>query len=228
MTPAYDGGMTLRRLYVHGAGRRGAAAWPQVDAADADFVSFPRESSVAEQADALVASCGDRMLIFAHSIGAVPVVLAANRLNIAGLVLVEPALYDIARGDEAIERHIGIVSEARAQADAGDLRSFWAILRPLMFGGPFDPATWDDERLLARRWATTNLPWGHGVRAAMLTDIPTLVITGGWNAEYERIAGALASDTTTHVVLTGAAHRAQDAPGFGAVVAAFESELMRA
>ncbi|MGF2948170.1 hypothetical protein [Microbacterium alcoholitolerans] len=40
--------------------------------------------------------------------------------------------------------------------------------------------------------------------------------------------GALASDTTTHVVLTGAAHRAQDAPGFGAVVAAFESELMRA
>ncbi|MEJ1087661.1 hypothetical protein WDU99_04960 [Microbacterium sp. Mu-80] len=217
--------MTLRRLYVHGAGRRGAAAWPHADAADADFVSFPKESSIAEQADALVASFGDRMLIFAHSIGAVPVVLAADRLNIAGLVLVEPALYDIIRGDEAIERHIGIVSDARAQADAGDLRAFWAILRPLMFDGPFDPDTWDDERAVAQHWSTTNLPWGHGVRAGMLAGIPTLVVTGGWNQEYEVIAGKLASEGAQHIVLAGADHRAQDTPGFAAAVAAFERGL---
>ncbi|UNK69394.1 hypothetical protein [Microbacterium sp. H1-D42] len=219
--------MTLRRLYVHGAGRRGDAAWPHVTGArEVDFVSFPNASSIAAQVEKLIALCGgERMLIFAHSIGAVPVVLAADRLDIAGLVLVEPALYDLARGEEAIERHIAIVTEARSQADNGDLVAFWAILRPLMFGGPFEPATWDDERPLAEHWASTNLPWGHGVRAGMLRGIPTLVATGGWNAEYERIAARLASDGATHVVLEGFAHRPQDSPSFGAAVADFKRDL---
>lgn len=219
--------MTTRRLYIHGAGRRGAAAWPHVGpGADSTFVSFPPDSSISDQVRTLVAEhSGVRTLLFAHSIGAVPAVLAARRLDLVGIVLVEPALYDIARGDEAIERHIAIVSEARSQADAGELRSFWAIFRPLMFGGPFDPVTWDVERAAAERWATTNLPWGHGVRAATLTGIPTLVITGGWNAEYERIAAHLASDGAEHIVLPGAAHRAQDAPGFAAAMAAFERDL---
>ena len=227
MRPAYDDGMTLRRLYVHGSGRRGAAAWPHVAGEDASaFISFPEGATIAQQVETLIAQCGrDRMLVFAHSIGAVPVVLAADDLNLAGLVLVEPALYDIARGDDAIERHISIVTEARAQADAGDLRSFWALLRPLMFGGPIDPDKWDDERSLAERWATTNLPWGHGVRAGMLRGIPTLVVTGGWNAEYERIAGSLASRGAVHVVLCGAQHRPMDLPDFSATVADFERSL---
>ena len=140
-------------------------------------------------------------------------------------MLVEPALYDIARGHEALERHIAIVSEARSQAHAGDLRSFWAILRPLMFGGPFDADTWDDERAVAQHWSTTSLPWGHGVRPAMLKGIPTLVVTGGWNAEYERIAERLTSDGATHTVLEGFAHRPQDAPGFAAAAADFERAL---
>src|SRR5690606_4592443 len=99
------------------------------------------------------------------------------------------------------------------------------ILRPLMFGGPFDPARWDAERPVAEQWAVTNLPWGHGVRRRMLSGIPTLVVTGRWNAEYETIATVLASDGAEHVALPGAQHRPMDVPGFAELVTAFEASL---
>ena len=186
-------------------------------------MSFPDGMSVAEQADALRERTA--ALVYAHSIGAVPAVLAARAMRAGGLVLVEPALYDVARGRAAIERHIGIVTEARARADAGDLRGCWAILRPLMFGGPFDAERWEAERPLATRWATTNVPWGHGVRTTMITGIPTLIVTGGWNAEYETIAERLSEEGAEHVVLAGAQHRRQDLPEFTRIVADFERRV---
>ncbi|WP_309129417.1 alpha/beta fold hydrolase [Microbacterium sp.] len=218
--------MAFRRVFLHGAGRRGADAWPHADPAGGDFVTFAEGSSVAGQAESLVRHfSGDPALVFAHSIGAVPAVLAARRLRVAGLVLVEPALYDIARGHEAIERHIAIVTEARTLSESGDLRGFWAILRPLMFGGPYDAAAWEKEQRVAERWARTNLPWGHGVRPEMLAGIRTLVVTGGWNEEYETIAKALVSGGAEHVIADGAGHRAQDAEGFAPAVHEFESTL---
>lgn len=215
----------LRRIYIHGSGRQGDAAWPSQADSDGEFLRFGT-STVSEQVRVL-AEHPHGALLFAHSIGGVPAVLAARAMRAKGLVLVEPALYDIARGDAAVERHIGIVTEARAQADAGNLRGFWAILRPLMFGGAFDAARWPDERALAERWATTNLPWGHGVRASMIEGIPTVVITGGWNDEYETIAGILTQHGAQHGVIRGAGHRAQDLPDFADVVAEFERGLLR-
>lgn len=216
----------LGRLHIHGGGRRGADAWPHVADPDAIFVSFPAGASIEDQVEELAREHRSRrLLVFAHSIGAVPAVLAAHRLEVAGLVLLEPALYDIARGHAAVERHIGIVTEARARVAAGDLRGFWAIMRPLMFGGPFDAARWEDEQSLAARWATTNLPWGHGVRERMLDGIPTLVVTGGWNEEYEVIGETIATRGAVHRILPGAQHRPQDLPGFADLVAEFEASL---
>ncbi|WP_243225353.1 hypothetical protein [Microbacterium sp. CIAB417] len=211
----------VRRLYIHGSGRQGPSAWPSQEGGE--FLSFGTRT-VPEQAIVFAARPHGE-LVFAHSIGAVPAVLAARGNRAKGLVLVEPALYDIARGHPAIERHIGIVHEARSQADAGNLRGFWAILRPLMFGGPFDASNWEAERPLAERWATTTLPWGHGVRASAVDGIPTLVVTGGWNEEYEVIAGSLTRHGARHVVLTGARHRPQDVPEFAPLVAEFEAAL---
>lgn len=70
-----------------------------------------------------------------------------------------------------------------------------------------------------------NVPWGHGVRPDVITGIPTLVITGGWNDEYETIAGALARHGARHVVLKGATHRPQDLLGFAAAVDEFTHVL---
>jgi hypothetical protein len=55
---------------------------------------------------------------------------------------------------------------------------------------------------------------GHGIEAAAITGLPTLVVTGGWNAEYEAIAQALAAAGAEHRVLEGAGHRPQDLPDF--------------
>jgi len=217
-----------RRVFIHGAGRRGIDAWPTSDAADGDFVSFAPGSTIPEQVATLIDSYSDaRVVLHAHSLGAVPAVLAAasDRLDVEGLVLVEPALYDIARGEHAIERHIAIVTEAREQAAEGELQGFWAIFRPLMFGVGFDVERWATERAAAERWASSNVPWGHGVRGGMITGIPTLVITGGWNDEYETIARALARRGAQHDVLAGAAHRPQDLPGFAPLVEEFTHSL---
>ncbi|MCS3842413.1 alpha/beta fold hydrolase [Microbacterium sp. AK031] len=214
----------LRRVFIHGAGRRGRDAWPDSDAAAGGFVSFEPGSNIQDQVETLInAYPGARVLLHAHSIGAVPAVLAAasGRLDVAGLVLVEPALYDIARGEPAIERHIAIVTEARAQTEDENLQGFWAIFRPLMFGEAFDADSWDAERAAARQWATSNVPWGHGVRIGMTTGITILVVTGGWNDEYETIAGVLTGHGARHIVLEGATHRPQDLPGFAPAVEQF-------
>ncbi|MGL3150830.1 hypothetical protein ACSS7Z_10760 [Microbacterium sp. A82] len=220
--------MTFDALYVHGAGRRGTAAWPTLGHEHGEFLSFDAGSSVQEQVGVILRTRADRRsFFFAHSIGAVPTVLAAasGALDVAGLVLVEPALYDIVRGEPPVERHISAVTEARAQAADGNLRGCWAILRPLMFGGTFDEDAWDEERPLAEYWAQTNVPWGHAVRPHLLTGIPTLVITGGWNDEYEAIAHVLAAHGARHQILVGAQHRPQDLPEFAAHVAEFTSAL---
>jgi hypothetical protein len=96
-----------------------------------------------------------------------------------------------------------------------------------MFGGPFDAARWSEERPLAERWASTNLPWGHGVRAHALTGIPTLVVTGGWNTEYEEIAAVLAAHGAEHRVVHGAGHRPQDLPEFRPIVDRFLQRTTR-
>lgn len=216
------------RVFLHGAGRRGTAAWPSRASESGTFLSFPPGSSVEAQAGALVAGERDRTpLLFAHSIGAVAAVRAvADGLRVSGLVLVEPALYDIARGDAPIERHIAVVTEARARAAEDDLYGFWALFRPLMFGGPLDRASWPDERAVAEHWATANLPWGHGIREHSLAGVPALVVTGGWNEEYELIARRLVDVGAEQIVLSGFTHRPQDHPDFPAAVTAFEQSLL--
>lgn len=228
MGPAYGyhPEMPPEHVFVHGAGRRGTDAWPRIDAADGDFVSFTPDSAISTQVSELLsARAHARTLFVAHSIGAVPTVLAAAHLDVAGMVLVEPALYDISRGHASVERHIAIVTEARALAAAGDLRGFWMMLRPAMFGGSFRPEQWDAEQALAQRWARTALPWGHGVRERMLHGIPTLVVTGGWNDEYEQIAADLTRGGAAHEILSGHGHRPQDAPGFRELVSSFTADL---
>lgn len=208
------------RVYVHGAGRPGREAWPRASTADATFLDLASATTVEAKILALKHQTPDGSTLLAHSAGAVPAVraIASREVSITDLVLVEPALYDIARGMPEIERHVGAMTEARARSEAGDLFGFWSIVRPLMFGGPADMATWDSEREGAARFASIELPWGHGVTPDMIAGVPTLVITGGWNDEYEAIAAVLASHGALHRQLVGNDHRPQDHPDFESVV----------
>ncbi|WP_448257165.1 hypothetical protein [Microbacterium aurum] len=59
----------------------------------------------------------------------------------------------------------------------------------------------------------------------MLSGIPALVITGGWNAEYERIAASLAEAGVDHRVIPTRDHRPQDDPAFAGLVQRFLRSL---
>ena len=73
----------------------------------------------------------------------------------------EPALYDVARGMPAVEQHIDVITHARALADAGDLYGFRREVRPVMFGGTAEQHKWAAEQVLAARFSSVELPWGH-------------------------------------------------------------------
>lgn len=190
---------------------------------DAHFLSVDMSLPAPEHATALADAVSPGDVVFAHSAGAVPVALALQGGLIApsALILVEPALYDIARGDSTIERHIALVTRARALAADGDLFGYWSIIRPLMFGGPAEESRWAHEQDAARAFSIRRPPWGHHISASTVAAVPTLVVTGGWNDEYERIAHVLTRHGGVHRTLVGNEHRCQDHPAFTETVDGF-------
>ena len=209
------------RLYVHSADRDGASAWPSSAQSDTQYAPLDPARPLDEHAATLRDAAPRGAVVFSHSAAAVPVVLASARLSPPALVLVEPALYDIARGHPAIEAHIAEISRARTAADAGDLFAYWSIVRPLMFSGPADPSRWESERQAVERFAARQPPWGFGLTDGMLGGIRSLVVTGGWNAEYDAIADVLERHGARRVTLPGHGHRPQDHPDFAAIVESF-------
>lgn len=94
-----------------------------------------------------------------------------------------------------------------------------------MFGGPFAPDLWDAEAAIAARMYALADPWGHGVTSSEITRTPTLVVTGGWNDEYEAIATALVRAGADHRSLVGANHRPHDLEAFGPLLDEFVASI---
>jgi hypothetical protein len=210
------------RFYVHGAGRAGREAWPaQADDA-AFFADHSAATAASDKAALLREQCPSRdVVLVAHSLGAVPAALGMDVTSLSHVILLEPALYDVARGDVAVEAHVSAMTTARESADSGDLFGYWQVVAPLMFGRPATDESWEEDRPLATRFAAVEPPWGHGIDTTAFGAVPTLVVTGGWNDEYEAIAERLAEAGASHVHLTGHRHRPQDHPGFEGLVADF-------
>jgi hypothetical protein len=210
------------RLYVHGAGRAGSEAWPAQEASGAVFADHSRQLDMSSKARAVVEQAPSNPLaVVAHSLGATVVAVALEEIRPQRLVLVEPALYDIARGHEAIEGHVGQMTRAREHAAAGDLYGYWEIVSPMMFGLPASRDRWEEEQDRAEWMAAIEPPWGHGLTAGQFGDVPTLVVTGDWNQEYEAVATRLTEVGARHVHLPGYQHRPQDHPDFNGLVEEF-------
>ena len=206
------------RVFVHGSGRTGRAAWPALAADAGTFLDIDPLLPVEEQAALLTAELGRApdATVVAHSWGGtlVGIAMAHHGARPAALVLVEPALFDLARANESVRDHIAVMTDARALADAGDLRGFWNLVKPLIFGADATDDAWAADAPHAARFARLTLPWGFELNATLPDLPPTLVITGGWWAGYEAIAHALVERGAEHVKLSGAGHRPQDLPDF--------------
>lgn len=73
----------------------------------------------------------------------------------------------------------------------------------------------------SRRARVHGAPWRHAVDPAALVRTRTLVLTGGWSAEYEEIAAALVELGADHEVLAGHGHHVVDHPDCAERIRAF-------
>lgn len=220
--------MSVRRVIVHSDTRAASSAWPRlIDEADVMAGVSADNPTTATTLIGDLLRDGPVRALFAHSALAIPAVQGVRESphHVSSLVLVEPALYDLVRGHDAVESHISMVSEAFARARTGDLFGAWEIIRPLMFGGVASTEEWPAERPQAESFFARDLPWGHEIDGEVIATHPTLVLTGAWNDEYEAIADACAAFGAEHRVLDGYQHRVQDHPRFPEVVEDFLARI---
>ena len=219
--------MSSSLAFVHGLGRVGRANWPmQLEAfAGATFVTLPGfgdESPRAGDVDAAATRIFDALApggtIVAHSYGALAAVHAAAESEagrIGALVLCEPALYSLEGA--AVAAHNARMRPVFDAAPRLSTDEFWEQFMLALTGrtaGPLDEASRPD----AERTRLQPPPWSVEVAEGLFERVPTLVVSGGWNQEYEQIARAIAERGGTHVVLDGAGHRPQDYPEFNTLL----------
>ncbi len=208
-------------LFVHGAGREGAAAWPrQAAVAEPGWVFLPREGTADDAArDAgrlldLLRACGGGHVV-AHSYGANAAVLAAQLEPsvVRSLALLEPACFDLARGRPSVEEHIAAMTPVHAVADDASVSAHEFSRRfAAAMGTPVPDLPAEELEAAVARLRALRLPWGVGVRPDVGLPVRTIVATGGWSPLYEETAAALVALGARHVTLDGAGHRVQDDP----------------
>lgn len=208
-------------VFVHGAGRSGRANWPvqQAEFLGAAYMNLsgygdgePTAPDIQDWATQILDACKDGAHLVAHSYGAIPAVeaAAASPSTVHSMTLLEPALYSSARGAEHVESHIARMSPVVGRAPhltAAEYLSEWFTA----IGAPeSNEAITGAELRFAERLRLLPAPWMIPTSEAVFSEIPVLVITGGWNDEYEEIALALVQCGATHQQLTGSGHRVQD------------------
>ncbi|MFC5931555.1 alpha/beta fold hydrolase [Cryobacterium melibiosiphilum] len=194
--------MSRKLVFVHGSGRVGAANWPnQVELfADAVFLTMPGygdESPAATNMDEWVSRVLDldgEMDVVAHSYGGLPAIFSAARApeRVRSLTLFEPAAYSYARGrlnaEAMIDRMTPIVDKAPIMSTIEYHLSF---ISALTGSGPPQPQH-DSELIAAERNRLLAAPWSFDLPTDVLSAVPTLVLTGAWNEEYEEIGQTMA------------------------------------
>lgn len=217
-------------VFVHGAGRGGAAAWPlqqQLPAACGERVwldwldelagtAHPAMPNPVEaQAATVLRALTQPGNVAAHSHGAVAALLAAGQCpaRVRRLVLFEPACFSLVRGERHVEEHIAALAPVLALAtdpaitDDAYATSFFSAL-----GGPAPAVATDAQRLALRRLRRLPAPWTIPLSPVTVARFRPLVITGGWSPLYEELAGRLVQLGARHEVLAGHGHRPQDHP----------------
>lgn len=233
-----------RVVFVHGAGRFGAAAWPRQHgmalAYDALFlrrhgfdpVAEPVESSFAADAAIVLRSLADDGRgeagghVVAHSQGAIAAMMAAvERPDLVfSLTLVEPACLSLTAELPATAAHRALMQplfDVRQQL--GDVDFKREFVRRVYAADLQEPATPEEERS-ARRLRLQAPVWEAPLH--IVPGVPTMVLTGGWEPLYEEIASYLRETGALHRIAAGG-HRPQDSAEGDRAIRSFIGEASR-
>ena len=156
--------------------------------------------------------------VLAHSYGVLGALIAATARpgSVRSLTLIEPPLFYLAPDDpvvESLERMANTVLTSGLRAEPRVLREFLALAGADVPDGPL-PAKLAHSIRRAHHGARPG-----SARPSLQTlrnaGVPSLVASGGHSDALERICDALARELCAErVVLSGAGHFVQSAPGF--------------
>ena len=223
--------MTRPRLVLlHGSVTNAALSWGGQSELAARFElalpnrpGFPPNPPVARvdfDADAVwlegVIRPGDHLV--AHSYGAVIALVAAPRLPLASLTVVEPPAFDVARGDPAVERWLEVARRLPRDSVRAHLEAFLPHVGariPLPDPLPAELQQGAEAFFSERRPDEAVIPLEP-------LPYPVLVVTGDHEQAFEAVADVLCARLgAERLVLPGAGHAVQRAPGFNAALTAF-------
>ncbi|WIE81464.1 alpha/beta hydrolase [Curtobacterium sp. MCSS17_016] len=214
-------------VFLHASNRPFERAWPVAAGLSESTAAVMPGYAPDEEAqpfsqdrweEQLLDACGDGAIVVAHSFGGPVAMRAAARApeRVLGLILLEPAAYALAVDQPAVADHIARVQPVLARAATMSPAQFIAAFQEAVTGTPATTAS-EIDVLAASRQQRLPGPWT--LDTPRRTGVPTLVVTGGWNAEYEAIADTMTD--VEHIILTGHGHRPQDHPDLVAVARDF-------
>ena len=223
--------MTRPRLVLlHGSVTNAALSWAsQAVLADRfelvrpnrpGFAPNPPVERVDFDADAVwlegVVRPGDHLV--GHSYGGVVALLAAPSLSLGSLTVIEPPAFGVARGDPSVERWLEVARELPRDSVRAHLEAFLPHVGaafPLPDPLPPDLQQGAESFFGERRPDEATIPLEP-------LPYPVLVVTGDHEPAFEAVADVLCARLgAERLVLPGAGHAVQRAPGFNAALTAF-------
>ncbi|WP_206446974.1 alpha/beta hydrolase [Agrococcus sp. KRD186] len=219
----------MRLVFAHGSGHVGRQAFPEQAEAfpDARFPVLPgygddapAVGDVAAAAHLLALEAAEADGLVGYSFGGVSAAIAACMEQPAALVLIEPALFQLSREQPASAALIARLEPIYLDAALTDERFGRSFLRALQGEDP-GPLVTPDALSWSRRTRLHGAPWRHRVDPDCIAETRTLVLSGGWNDEYEEVAASLVELGAEHAVLAGHGHRVIDHPECSERIRAF-------
>jgi pimeloyl-ACP methyl ester carboxylesterase len=219
-----------RVVLLHGSVTNAALSWgSQATLADrfelvlpnrAGFPPRPPVERVDFDFDAVwlqdVVRPGDHLV--GHSYGGVVALLAAPRLPLASLTVIEPPAFGVARGDPAVEQWLAVAAVLPRDSVRAYLQAFLShVGAPFLLPDPLPP----DLEQGAAAFFSERRPDEAEIPLAPL-PYPVLAVTGDHEPAFEAVADVICARLgAERLVLRGAGHAVQRAPGFNQALAAF-------